>query len=47
VFSSSENILFGKYVNLTIARVIKENEMVVACGSWETEKCKEGSTGET
>jgi len=38
VFSSSENMLFGKYVNLTIARVTKEKEMVVVCGSWETEK---------
>lgn len=38
VFSSSENMLFGKYVNLTIPRVIKENEMDVACGSWETEE---------
>jgi hypothetical protein len=47
VFSSSENMLFGKYVNLTTARVIKENEMVVACGSWETEEVHGGFVGET
>lgn len=41
-FSSSENKLYGKYINLTIARVIKENEMVVACGSWETEEVCRG-----
>jgi hypothetical protein len=35
-------MLFGKYVNLSIARLIKENEMVVACGSWETEEVHRG-----
>jgi hypothetical protein len=35
-------MFFGKYVNLTIARVTKENEIVVACGSWETEEVYRG-----
>jgi len=47
VFSCSENMLFGKYVNLTIPRVIKENEMDVACGSWVKKRCIDGSVGDT
>jgi hypothetical protein len=42
MFRRTENMLFGKYVNLTIARVIKENEIVVACGSWETKEVHRG-----
>jgi len=29
--------------NLRIARVIKENEIVVSCGSWETKEVYRGS----
>jgi hypothetical protein len=42
VFRNNENVLVGKYVNLTFVRVIKENEMVVACGSWEREGVHRG-----